>query len=366
VAIERATDREESGAGPVGLRDVSCVIHAHSDYSDGKATIPEILEAARSAGREAVLLTDHDSLGARHDGWEGWHDDVLLVVGNEVSADPGHLLVFGVEDEIDPDGLEEREITAAVAAGGGLAVAAHPFSAGWHVSRRLIRPYPWLELDDELLHGIELWSLLTDEAERWRSPRQVLRFMRDPRRHMVGPPEAHLRAWDQLCRTRRTVAIGGLDAHQRGVRVRGRLYSPLRYHRIFGLVGTHVLCENGFGCADASADTDALLAGLRAGRCYISVDWIGDPTGFSYEGVGAEGERVLMGEETTAAEVVIEAALPDPAELRLLRDGVEVAREAGTSLVHRARERGSYRVEAVREVGGQPRTWVLSNPIYMR
>ena len=53
------------------LHDLACVVHLHSDYSDGTATIPELMEAARTAERDVVLLTDHDTLGAKDDGHEG-------------------------------------------------------------------------------------------------------------------------------------------------------------------------------------------------------------------------------------------------------------------------------------------------------
>ena len=52
--------------------------------------------------------------------------------------------------------------------------------------------------------------------------------------------------------------------------------------------------------------------------------------------------------------------------LRLVRDGVEVATTAGTTLEHRADGPGVYRVEAHRDARGRERTWILSNPIYLR
>lgn len=87
--------------------DVSCVAHVHSTYSDGTATLPELLTAARAAGPGAVLLTDHDTLGARRDGWEGMHDGVFLLVGTEVSPKHGHYLAFGVADEIPHAGARQ-------------------------------------------------------------------------------------------------------------------------------------------------------------------------------------------------------------------------------------------------------------------
>src|SRR5882672_10719341 len=98
---------------PAGF-DASCVAHVHSTYSDGTATVPELLGAARDAGADAVLLADHDTLGARRDGWEGMHDGVFLLVGTEVSPKQGHYLAFGVDEEIPHAGRAAREIAAAV------------------------------------------------------------------------------------------------------------------------------------------------------------------------------------------------------------------------------------------------------------
>ena len=44
--------------------------------------------------------TDHDTLAARYEGWEGYHDGLLLLVGFEVSPKQGHYLAFGTEHEI--------------------------------------------------------------------------------------------------------------------------------------------------------------------------------------------------------------------------------------------------------------------------
>jgi predicted metal-dependent phosphoesterase TrpH len=110
--------------------DVSAIMHVHSTYSDGTATVPELLDAARDAGAGVLVLTDHDTLQARRDGWQGWHDGVLLVVGHEISPRGGHLLALGTPTEVAHAGRAEAELCREVAAVGGLAIAAHPFSEG--------------------------------------------------------------------------------------------------------------------------------------------------------------------------------------------------------------------------------------------
>ena len=57
---------------------------------------------------------------------------------------------------------------------------------------------------------------------------------------------------------------------------------------------------------------------------------------------------------------------PLPARLRLLRDGEEIAAAEGTLLDREVEEPGVYRVEALRRAKGRERTWILSNPVYLR
>ena len=73
-----------------------------------------------------------------------------------------------------------------------------------------------------------------------------------------------------------------------------------------------------------------------------------------------------MGAEATAGRRTLRVRTPADAKLRLLRDGVEIAGGLGRSLDTEVEEPGVYRVEAVRRAGGRERTWILSNPIYLR
>lgn len=114
----------------------------------------ELLDAARESAADALLLTDHDSIGARDDGWEGHHDGVFLLVGLEVSPKQGHYLAFGVDEMIPDKGRTHMEIAAAVRAAGGVGFAAHPFSRGGHmlvpsIARRIVLPHGWPPLNDD-------------------------------------------------------------------------------------------------------------------------------------------------------------------------------------------------------------------------
>jgi hypothetical protein len=343
------------------MHDLACVVHLHSTYSDGTGTVKEIARAARRAKADVVLLTDHDTLAAKRNGEEGWYGDVLLLVGEEVSPRRrNHYLAFGIDSEIDHSQLDGAGICAAVRDAGGFGFAAHPFSEG---SKRFKRagPMPFEALDCDALHGIELWSFVNDTGEAISSVPEMARFLVTPGRALEHPPARNMRAWDELCRTRRVVAIGGLDAHQYGKRIGP--FVPLRimaYRRSFRFIRTHVLCDEAPTGA-LEHDREQVYAALRAGRCYIAVDSIARAHGFSFE-----ADDLPMGAEAPAGRRTLRARTPADARLRLLRDGTEIAAATGRSLEAEVEAPGVYRVEALRRFKGRERTWILANPIYLR
>jgi hypothetical protein len=105
-----------------------------------------------------------------------------------------------------------------------------------------------------------------------------------------------------------------------------------------------------------------VYAALREGCCYIAVDSVAPAKGFRFE-----ADDLAMGAEGRAGtRRTLRARVPLPAKLRLLRDGVEIAGAEGEALEHEVEEPGVYRVEAYRRAKGRERTWILSNPIYIR
>jgi hypothetical protein len=321
------------------VRDLACVIHVHSTWSDGTGTVPQIMRAAAQAGVDVVLLTDHDTLAARDAGQEGWHGDVLLLVGEEVTPEESHYLAFGIDTVIQKRDKSPAEVCETVTAQGGFGFAAHPFSQDSKLFRR--RGIPFRDLD--CLTGLELWNFVNDTGQSIARWRDVVKFIATPNRYVDHPPERNLGTWDELCRKRPVVAIGGLDAHQVGIRV--WRWVPLRlmsYKRSFRQIRTHVLI-------DGEPSRETVFDALRAGRCYIAMDSLAPARGFTFE---SDGET-------------LQVRLPREARIRLLRDGREVATVSARTLDHPVTGPGSYRVEAYLHVHGRERTWILSNPIYL-
>jgi hypothetical protein len=336
------------------------VIHVHSRHSDGTGTVAEIVRAAERAGADAVILTDHDTLRAEKDGETGRRGSVLVLAGHEITPPRrNHMLAFGTPNVIPWKGRTPAQIAEAVRAEGGLGVAAHPFSRGSHRFRRigsLGHSMHWEDL--ECVDGLEVWSFLADHGQALESVREAVSFIRRPERHLVAPPQRNLDEWDRLCARRRVVGIGGLDAHQFGVRIGGRVLRAMGYHRTFRQLRTHVLARE--------PDRDGVFEALREGRCFIAANVVAPAYGFRFYGLADDGQRLEMGAQAGAGSWGLHVELPVSADVRLLRDGKQVAATSGDELVHRAGGPGVYRVEVRRDHLDAQRVWILSNPVYLR
>jgi hypothetical protein len=231
------------------------------------------------------------------------------------------------------------------------------------LARRIVLPHGWPALDDPRgCDGVELWSLTTDAAEAWRTPAEAVRWMRDPEAAIAaGPPAHHLRRWDALSARRRLPAIGGLDGHAPGLRVRGRVRSPLSHARTFNLLRTHLLCDRPLR-GDPADDERTLLTALAAGAAWLTCPCVAPAAGARFWAEQSDGSLVQMGAETPAARSVLRVRLPRDADIRVIRDGAPAHESQGASMDLDLHEGGRYRVEA--RIDG--RVWLLSNPVYLR
>jgi acetyl esterase/lipase len=110
----------------------------------------------------------------------------------------------------------------------------------------------------------------------------------------------------------------------------------------------------------------AIQALFAAGHAYVAHDWLCDPTGVafiaqSYFGVFEMGDTVAHNPLTGA--VTINARVPVPATIRLLRDNMVVAEAHERKLDYIVRDPGAYRLEVLLTIDGEERPWIVTNPI---
>jgi processive 1,2-diacylglycerol beta-glucosyltransferase len=146
------------GNGPHGPQMLLCDFHIHSNYSDGKLSVPEIIDFYGEHGFDCICITDHladprrligklselanFTLGQgqveeyfaviereRQRAWRRYK--MLVMTGIEFNKDgytrktSAHLLGIDLKAPIDAS-LEIPELIAQIHAQGGLAVASHP------------------------------------------------------------------------------------------------------------------------------------------------------------------------------------------------------------------------------------------------
>jgi len=342
------------------MHDYKGCLHIHSTYSDGDASVPELLDAARDAGLHFLVLTAHAHAKARDDGWEGWHDGVLLVVGSELHAGHHHCMALGLGDL---DGAARPDTAGqlqAIKRRGGLAFVVHPQPV--HKPLFSLWTPGWTDWHLDTFDGLEIWPYMHDWI-RDLQPWNFLSHWLDPDRWVTGPEPEILAAWDTVGRRRRCVGIGSLDHHARRVPFRRRgpaLFELLPSRYAFRTVRTHLLAPEPLPRGPEAVPR--LLALLAAGRCYVSYDLEADATGFRFH-AHRGGQAYHMGDELPAAEPVeLRVTTPHHATIRLLRDGQPLATVSGYELADRVRDPGVYRVEATLD----DRPWLYSNPIYLR
>ena len=206
-------------------------------------------------GLDFVATTEHNTSGA-HGLWAAHSGDGLLVIlGQEVVTRTGHWLAlgidpgqvvewrYGVRDDVIVRQLEQ------VHQGGGLCVAAHPHAP--YVGGQFTYPYQGFD-------AIEVWNGLWASDRPWNADNEAA--LAEWGRSLAA--DIHCGRWRP--------AIGNSDVH---------------LERQLGIPQTVVLADE--------LSSGAILAGIRAGRCWVAES---AAVGLSLE-VSAGERRAGIGEQ---------------------------------------------------------------------
>ncbi|WP_456442207.1 PHP domain-containing protein [Caldithrix abyssi] len=335
------------------------IIHVHSVFSDGTRPIPEIAQIAHELDVDFLLITDHNTLRGKREGFEGWYGNVLVGIGSEVNdaQDKNHYLVFDVDEELGPH-LPAEEYLMRVHQAGGLGIIAHPDEKRRHIAR--YKPYPWTLWDSELFHGIEIWNQMSEWMEGLTHFNKLWRIWQ-PRRSIISPKPETLERWDRLNLKRKVVGIGGVDAHG----YLHQLWGPFsirvfRYKVSFRSIRTHVLTAEPIKKnEDYRQALKKIYSAIKEARCFISHVYLGDASAFSFfaendHGWATMGEGLIFEPDT-----VFKVELPREASVLFIHNGKILAQKTGRNLEFKGKERGVYRVE----VHVENRPWIYSNHI---
>ncbi|MGW7363691.1 CehA/McbA family metallohydrolase [Streptomyces sp. NPDC054841] len=225
--------------------------HLHSWYSDGRRTPAEIAALARAAGLDFINSSEHNTHAAHAHWADAAGDDLLVLLGEEITTRNGHVVALGTDPGTFVDwryrardnrfGHYARRIRRA----GGLVVPAHPHATCIGCNWK----FGFAEAD-----AIEVWN---------------------------GPytpdDEVSLMDWDsmlvasELSGRRWTPAMGSSDAH--------------RDPDAVGTPQTVVLADD--------LTREAILDGIRAGRSYVTES---RDVSVSFDATGGRGHHADIGQ----------------------------------------------------------------------
>ncbi|MEK7845917.1 MAG: CehA/McbA family metallohydrolase [Nitrospinota bacterium] len=348
------------------LYDYGGAIHFHSDYSyDGNISIDKIVKSAEAAGLDFIMLTDHFRLDAKRDGHEGWHGNVLLIVGEEISPRYNHYLAFNIMEPIITSRYEDKpqRYIDMVNSQNGFGIIAHPDHEGTKLFK--VKPFSWIDWSVEGYTGISIWDIQTDWQEKLKSyPSAILSYF-FPSYRLSGPKDVTLKRWDELNKARRVTGIGEIDNHNEKRRFIGFNFYVFNFNYAFRTIRTHILTETPFNKNDKE-DINTVYQAIKDGRVYIAHEYWNNAKGFSFN-IGDDERKVSIGGEfILKGRAEIKVNLPQRGLIRIIRDGEKVYEITDSECCFEINNKGLYRVEAYHRLLGRYKPWIYSNHINVR
>jgi len=350
-----------------GLIDYKGVIHLHSSFSfDGHAPMEKIISAADHHGIDFLMLTDHDHLRARDEGWEGWQGKTLIIVGEEIAPRFNHYLGFKINKPVsysgDPEGNDPQKYIDAVNKQGGFGFIAHPDHEGTAMFH--VKQYCWNDWEVTGYSGVSVWDFMTDWQKSLRGYFSGLLSFLFPAYFLKGPHRITLERWDALNQNRKTVGIGELDNHASIKKFLGIPFVAFPFNRAFKFICTHVLTEAKFS-GNSQQDTSMIYRSLLHGRCYFALEYFHKARGFQFL-INQDDIEYSMGDcFQLSGNAQLSVACPEKAHIRIIRNGLAYLQAKTDNFSVRITQPGIYRVEVFLKSAGKYRPWIFSNPIYV-
>ena len=340
----------QGGSSPSAVRDIRGAFHVHSTASDGQGTLSEIARAAKDAGLQFVVMTDHNLRTLPKPSFE---QGVLVISAVELSTRQGHLVVVGASRGLDRPDRDPDPVRHAQQLG-GLTILAHP------VQRR----HPWTDAKSAFrAAGMELYSADSMFRDALDSPFQILlpavgAYLTNPMHALMildrGQPKATSKLLEISAREPK-LALCAHDAH-------GWPSYELEFRSFSLHIPRTGTLENGLA-VDPSAAALSVVEALSQGRFYCVFDALGGADGFAINGPPGAARQGRMGDRFL---VQLPASPPAAVQIRL-QGGARLEADGRTITLEKP---GPFQVEAWiaapgRLFGSSWKPWIVASPIYV-
>jgi len=339
-----------AGLSASGPNEIRGAFHIHSSLSDGSATPSQIARAAKAAGLQFIVITDHNLKTLSLPTFE---DGVLVITGVELSTWHGHLVHLGPRRGIDRPEWELDPVWRAQQLG-GLTIVAHPVQhlSGWTDAEGAART-----------DGMELYSANSLFVEALHSPLTVLfpaaaAYLTNPMHGLMmldrAQPEATQKLLEMSGREPK-LALCAVDAHG---------FPP--YELEFRAFSLHIPLAGelqGGLPADAAVAARAVINAISRGIAYCAFDALGSARGFAIEGLHGASRRAEVGSRVT---VRFPPSPPTQARVQVW-GGARIEPDGRTVLFERP---GPVQIEVWAAAPGRLfgtiwRPWIVPSPIFV-
>lgn len=349
-------------------------IHIHSTYSDGTGKIEDIAKAAYDSDLDFIMMTDHNTLRPKQDGYERWINNVMVIVGYEINDtdNRNHYLIFGTDEvvgtyQVLESGelgckLNAKEYVKLIKDNGGIGFLAHPDEER-HFVKGLVA-YPWTQWDTEDFTGIEIWNHMSEWIEGMDEENKLQRFLH-PLKSIISPPQKTISRWDVIAQKRQVTGIGGVDAHAFKQNLLGFFEVEIfAYKVLFKSIRTHVLVDEEIKqnhTITFEKDKMKILDALRNGKCFAANSYHGNAKGFRFF-AEHNNHTYNMGDMVNldkGRKAILRALIPKACTTNLIHNGNKIDEKSGMEAIWDIHETGAYRVECWLNDKG----WIFSNHI---
>jgi hypothetical protein len=358
--------------------DYRGILNVHTRLSIGSGNIQEIVDAAKVAQMDFVVLTDLNTFSSPHQ--DSYYENLLVLVGGKYSYLDSRLIYLPLDSGTLGANLGESQIlltdhltSAARDSSRSLLYLAHPYKTGFNWSGEIPLGLDGFELVNTKSLAQRAWEL-SKPSIFWT----FLIYPFNPKLSFVrlfNEPSEEIRLLDELSQTRRIYGYAGAEASARAIPWSNYLLRFPSYEKSFELFSNHVLMTSEL-TGNLEGDKQKIFAALKNGNHYISFDLIGNPRGFVAV-LEKEGDLYLMGSEVKYQEgLELKVSLPQKPlffhEIVIYRNGERVYTSNDSDVIWKIPEPGAYRVQ-VRVVLPLPLpdtkkwvTWIYTNPFFVR
>ena len=334
-------------------------IHIHSVYSDGTGNVDSISKAAKKAGLDWIIITDHNSFEIE----EGIYNGVYVIKGEEISPkDENHYLALGINKYIQPN-TDAKHNVEAVKLNGGFGFAAHPNEGvNSQGSPRLNKHQPIKWTNKNIIpDGVEIWNWFSEWADNLND-RNIFTlacaFL--CKNKLVKSANSNvLFWWDNLNNVSEKIvpAIGGIDAHALKIKDYIIPVTIFPYESMFKTIVNIVTSDEEFK-TDFFARKEQILEALKSGRNLIINRAVSKE--IPDINVSNKNQAVTSGESISLDnETFLNVQTKKKSSIKIIHNGKEIKSVISNGIKMLLNEVGKYRVEI--KLG--ERGFAYSNPI---